>query len=65
MDLAFGEKSFGRLKWDRKTIKVSLQNFIRTERKHLKRDQLGDHLNKQDVYQNDTLVNEATTEYVE
>ncbi|CAF4144782.1 unnamed protein product, partial [Rotaria sordida] len=36
---AFGEKLFGRLKWDRKTVKISLQNFIRGERSNLKHDQ--------------------------
>ncbi len=38
-NLAFGEKLFGRLIWNRKCIKTSLQNLIRGERAQLKHDQ--------------------------
>ncbi|CAM4980253.1 unnamed protein product [Rotaria socialis] len=39
---SLGERLFGHIRWDRKTIKTSLQNWIRTERAIIKRSQRND-----------------------
>ncbi|CAF3734987.1 unnamed protein product [Rotaria sp. Silwood1] len=69
----FGEKLFGCLKWDRKAIKISLQNFIRGERANMKQDQhahgvVEQNDNHDDVVEHnddrdDVAVNEMVSEY--
>ncbi|CAF2866496.1 unnamed protein product [Rotaria sp. Silwood2] len=68
-----GEKLFGCLKWDRKAIKISLQNFIRGERANMKQDQhahgaVEQNDNHDDVVEHnddrdDVAVNEMVSEY--
>ncbi|CAF2948103.1 unnamed protein product [Rotaria sp. Silwood2] len=62
---AFGEKLFGHLKWDRKTIKTSLQNLIRGERANLKRDQKNGCPNEQTLDHNGLIVAESVPEHTE
>ncbi|CAF4641293.1 unnamed protein product, partial [Rotaria sp. Silwood2] len=62
-NLAFGEKLFGHLKWDRKTIKTSLQNLIRGERANLKRDQKNGCPNEQTLDHNGLIVAESVPEH--
>ncbi|CAF3117712.1 unnamed protein product [Rotaria sp. Silwood2] len=62
---AFGEKLFGHLKWDRKTIKTSLQNLIRGERANLKRDQKNGCPNEQTLDHNGLIVAESFPEHTE
>ncbi|CAF4135243.1 unnamed protein product [Rotaria sp. Silwood2] len=64
-NLAFGEKLFGHLKWDRKTIKTSLQNLIRGERANLKRDQKNGCPNEQTLDHNGLIVAESVPEHTE
>ncbi|CAF1423063.1 unnamed protein product [Rotaria magnacalcarata] len=52
----FGEKYFGRLKWNRKNVKISLQNFIRGERANSKRNQNTDDLNEQNIDHDDSVI---------
>jgi hypothetical protein len=56
---------FGRFKWDRKNIKTSLQNFIRSERANLKRDHDKDYLNEEDMNNNGLIVAEEIHEHFE
>ncbi|CAF0877969.1 unnamed protein product, partial [Didymodactylos carnosus] len=62
---AFGEKLFGHLKWDRKTIKTSLQNLIRAERSNLKRDQKNGCPNEQNLDHKGLVVVESVPEHTE
>jgi hypothetical protein len=57
-NLVFGEKLFGLLKWDRKTIRTSLQSLVRGERANLKRDQ-------ENLDHNDLIVVESVPEHTE
>ncbi|CAM4840371.1 unnamed protein product, partial [Rotaria magnacalcarata] len=46
---SLGERLFGHIRWDRKTIKTSLQNWIRAERAIIKRSQQNDFQDEQSV----------------
>ncbi|CAF1378041.1 unnamed protein product [Didymodactylos carnosus] len=63
--ISFGEKLFGHLKWDRKTIKTSLQNLIRAERSNLKRDQKNGCPNEQNLDHKGLVVVESVPEHTE
>ncbi|CAF4396510.1 unnamed protein product [Rotaria sp. Silwood2] len=65
VSISFGEKLFGRLKWDKKNIKISLQNFIRGERANLKRDQHKNDLNEANPDHSGSMVAEVVPEHIE